>query len=71
METSLLWNASLLKHTGMQLLTQHLGLAEFERFIALVRRELPLDYTEWRLNLFDDMTADELFDTVSKHRTEQ
>ena len=32
---------------GVQLLAQHLGDIEMERFIALIQRE-PFDYTRWR-----------------------
>lgn len=32
---------------GVQLLAQHLGNIEMERFIALIQRE-PFDYTHWR-----------------------
>ncbi len=32
---------------GFEILTQHLGLVEAERFIALIQRE-KFDYTQWR-----------------------
>jgi len=68
MATSLLWNDSMLKHAGMEALAKNLGLVECERFIALIRREQPFDYTEWRQTLFDDMTTDELYDAVREFR---
>ncbi len=36
-----------IKVKGLQILVQHLGGVEAERFIALIQRE-PFDYTRWR-----------------------
>lgn len=36
-----------LKRKGLQILAQHLGNVEAERFVALIQRE-PFDYTKWR-----------------------
>lgn len=36
-----------IRQKGVQLLAQHLGNIEMERFIALIQRE-PFDYTRWR-----------------------
>jgi hypothetical protein len=36
-----------IKRKGYQILVQHLGDVEAERFVALIQRE-PFDYTEWR-----------------------
>ena len=41
------------------ILLENLGAVETERFIALLLRE-PFDYTEWRMNLFVDMTVEEI-----------
>ena len=50
---------TLLREEGMRILSDNLGLVEAERFIALITRE-PFNYTEWRQNLYDDMTLDDL-----------
>jgi hypothetical protein len=65
MTTPLLENDILLKCTGMELLTQHLGLVEAERFVMLLRRE-PFDYTEWRRGLYNNMTLEDLCDDVKR-----
>lgn len=36
-----------IRQRGVQLLAEHLGDIEMERFIALIQRE-PFDYTRWR-----------------------
>jgi len=41
-----------IKVKGIQLLSQHLGTVEAERFIALIQRE-PFDYTSWRQSNLD------------------
>ena len=48
-----------IKTKGIQLLTQHLGLVEAERFIALIQRE-PFDYTKWRQGLDEDLSIEEI-----------
>ena len=45
---------------GMKLLRENLGLIETEIFIINVKNK-GFDYTEWRENLWGDMTAEELF----------
>jgi len=50
---------SLLRQEGMCILSNHLGLVEAERFIALIIRE-PFDYTEWQRNLYNGMSLEEL-----------
>ena len=45
---------TLLRCEGMNLLADHLGIVEAERFVTLIQRE-PFDYTEWRRRLFDDV----------------
>ncbi len=49
-----------LKVKGAQVLAQHLGDIEMERFIALIQRE-PFDYTQWRQTL----SVDESVETIS------
>ena len=48
-----------IKALGFQVLTQHLGLVEAERFIALIQRE-KFDYTQWRQTLFADVSGEEI-----------
>ena len=48
-----------IKTKGFQLLTQHLGDVEAERFIALIQRE-SFDYTKWRQKLGEDLSIKEL-----------
>ena len=43
---------------GFKCLLENLGVIETEKFIALIYRER-FDYTEWRRDLFDDMTPEE------------
>ena len=42
---------------GFEILAEHLGDIEAERFIALIQRE-PFDYTKWRQDLDDDLSID-------------
>ena len=44
---------------GMRLLREKLGFIECETFIANIRQN-NFDYTEWRENLYEDMTLEEL-----------
>jgi hypothetical protein len=44
---------------GMEILSQHLGIVETERFIALIQRE-KFDYTKWRQNLFTGLSGEEI-----------
>ncbi len=44
---------------GLQILTEHLGDIEAERFIALIQRE-PFDYTQWRQGLVEDLSIEEI-----------
>jgi hypothetical protein len=46
---------------GVQILAQHLGDIEMERFIALIQRE-PFDYTQWR----QDIDTDESIEDISR-----
>lgn len=48
-----------IKVRGFEILTQHLGLVEAERFITLIQRE-KLDYTQWRQSLFTDLSGEEI-----------
>jgi hypothetical protein len=48
-----------IKALGFEILAQHLGLVEAERFITLIQRE-KFDYTQWRQNLFADLSGEEI-----------
>jgi len=46
-----------IKLKGVQVLAEHLGDVEAERFIALIQRE-PFDYTKWRQGLDENLTIE-------------
>ncbi len=46
-----------IKLKGIQVLVEHLGDVEAERFIALIQRE-PFDYTKWREGLDEDLSIE-------------
>ncbi len=48
-----------IKIRGIQLLAQHLGHVEAERFIALIQRE-PFDYTKWHQEMDEDLTIEQI-----------
>ncbi len=48
-----------IKTRGLQVLTQHLGNIEAERFIALIQRE-PFDYTKWRQDMDEELGIEEI-----------
>lgn len=48
-----------IKTKGLQILTQHLGNIEAERFIALIQRE-PFDYTRWRQDMEEELDIEEI-----------
>jgi hypothetical protein len=50
---------TLIKHEGFQAIFEKLDLVEAERFITLIKRE-DFDYTEWRKNIWEDMSVAEL-----------
>ena len=50
---------------GMKLLRENLGLIETEIFIVNIKNK-GFDYTEWRENLWEDMTAEELFSKAAE-----
>jgi hypothetical protein len=54
-----MYNETVLRNKGMQILRNNLGNVEAERFISLMNRE-PFDYTEWQRDLFDGMGVKEL-----------
>jgi hypothetical protein len=50
---------TLVKHEGLDVLYEHLGPVDMERFIALILRE-QFDYTKWHENMNDTLTVREL-----------
>jgi hypothetical protein len=48
-----------IKVRGIQILAQHLGDVEAERFIALIQRE-PFDYTRWRQGIDSEGSVEEI-----------
>jgi hypothetical protein len=51
----------------MEILSQHLGMVEAERFIMLLQRE-PFDYTKWQEHLFENMSVEELSKQAAEYR---
>ncbi len=48
-----------IKMAGFEILSNHLGLIETERFISLIQRDR-FDYTKLRQNLFVGLRGDEI-----------
>jgi hypothetical protein len=57
---------TILRKHGINILLENLGTVETERFIALLLRE-PFDYTEWRKDLFVDLTVEEISQKAMEH----
>ena len=60
-------NDTVLKQSIIEHLIENFGHVQTERFIFLVNRE-KFDYTEWRRDLFEDMTIEELSEKAMQHR---
>ena len=54
---------------GVQILSQHLGDVETERFIALIQRE-PFDYTKWRREMDEGLSIAEISRRAMSLRTQ-
>ena len=52
---------------GIQVLAEHLGDVEAERFIALIQRE-PFDYTKWRQGLDEDLSIEAISEKAMQSR---
>lgn len=50
-----------IRNEGMMALIERLGPAEATRFMTLIQRE-GFDYTQWRQNLFEGKTVDQIAD---------
>jgi hypothetical protein len=61
---------TVLRNEGFQVLMEHMGLVEAERFIMLIQKE-PFDYTEWQENLFEDMSIEEISRKATDYRQQQ
>ena len=59
-------NDTVLAKRGIDVLVEHLGKVDTERFITMILRE-PFDYTEWQKDLFSGMGGEELYDAVMGH----
>ncbi len=55
---------------GLQVLSEHLGTVEAERFIALIQRER-FDYTKWRQEIDQGFSVDELSRRAMEHTEEE
>lgn len=51
-------NLEILKFS-LDILSRNLGIVETERFVALIQRD-NFDYTEWRKNLLENVTGEEI-----------
>lgn len=58
---------TVVKNEGLKILSEHLGIVDAERFIALIMRE-PFDYTEWRQTLGVGMTVREVSKKAMQYR---
>lgn len=56
-----------IRKEAMEILINHIGLLETERFIMLIQRE-PFNYTEWRKTLHVPKTVRELSKEAMKLR---
>ncbi|KAA6182149.1 hypothetical protein F2Q65_18375 [Thiohalocapsa marina] len=59
-----------IKSRGVEVLSQYLGDVEAERFIALIQRE-PFDYTEWRRQLDQDLSIQQISDRAMALRNQK
>ena len=48
-----------IKMLGLEILNNHLGMVETEKFVALIQRER-FDYKKWRKNLFKGLDGNEI-----------
>jgi hypothetical protein len=52
---------------GMMALIERLGPAEATRFMTLIQRE-GFDYTQWRQNLFEGKTVDQIAEMAHREK---
>jgi hypothetical protein len=53
---------------GLEILVEHIGDIEAQRFIALIQRE-PFDYTKWRQGMDEDLSIEEIGKKAMELRT--
>lgn len=56
---------AMIKREGFKVLKEKLGLVEFERFLMIISRE-KFNYTEWRKNLFEEESLEDLAKKANK-----
>ena len=61
---------TLIKHDGFKAIFENLDIVEAERFIALIRRD-NFDYTEWRKNLWENLSIEELSAKAMEHHQQK
>lgn len=54
-----------LRTEAMDILVKGLGLVDAERFIAAMKKD-NFDYTEWRRDLYNNQTIDEIYNDAVK-----
>lgn len=59
-------STNVIMNDAMDCLLKNLGVIETEIFISAVKRE-KFDYTEWRRDKFNDMTAEELNNAAAEY----
>ena len=57
---------NLVRVEAMEMLINRLGEVDAERFIVMIKRDT-FDYTEWRRDLWNDMTIEEVHAAATKH----
>jgi Ran GTPase-activating protein (RanGAP) involved in mRNA processing and transport len=65
-----MYNDTVLKKEGMNVLATYLGPVKAERFISLIIRE-PFDYTEWQRDLFKDVSLNDFLKDAMDFRLGQ
>ena len=55
---------------AIKCLIERFGVVRTERFISLLIKE-PFDYTKWQMDLYGDMSVNELFDAASSWKATQ
>lgn len=59
-----------IKVKGFAALTKAMGEVQTEKFIALILRE-PFDYSKWQVDLFKDLTVEQLSELAMRERKKQ
>lgn len=59
-----------ISYDGFSVLFRHMDIVEAERFLTLVQRE-KFDYTQWRDNLLEELTLEEISARAMAYVTSQ